>query len=150
MPRSKSHAESHAGECARAVENPMQDQCNALLKRFETWLASYFALVCWFVKHSNRLNLICKKCENSKACLYITLLMHSSPTLNPAMTCKICTCIFNPIKLPAYLRSIFQASAIITKMACWGHDDDLETRNKVHYVTWLRDQLRVPVRMLFI
>ncbi|KAF6033136.1 VhaSFD [Bugula neritina] len=36
-----------------------------------------------------------------------------------------------------------QASAIITKMACWGKDS-MDEQNQHVYVTWLRDQLRIP------
>lgn len=36
-----------------------------------------------------------------------------------------------------------QTSAIITKMACWGQDG-MDEKNLHFYVTWLRDQLRVP------
>ncbi|XP_067936215.1 V-type proton ATPase subunit H-like [Watersipora subatra] len=36
-----------------------------------------------------------------------------------------------------------QTSAIITKMACWGQES-MDEKNRHFYVTWLRDQLRVP------
>ena len=43
---------------------------------------------------------------------------------------------------------MLQTSAIITKMACWGQGG-MDEKNLHFYVTWLRDQLRLPVSGLF-